>query len=215
MKEMKHKYELADGTPIPGVTTVTRLLDKPQLIHWAWQCGVDGRDYLMLRDEAATIGSAAHALIHAWVRGKAVDPSDITPNQLSQAHNCLNSFKDWWQQNKLILIASEISLVSEAWRYGGTPDLVVEWDGNIVLVDIKSGSRIYDEMLIQLASYNRLWDIHNPGKKKIDKCCLLRLNRDGSGLEQYLYNKLDDRYWQMFLSLLNIYNLQRELKYGN
>ena len=61
-------YRLEDGTRVPGVTTITnKFKDSGGLIHWAWQCGIDGVDYRAKRDEAGDVGHLAHAAVDADV----------------------------------------------------------------------------------------------------------------------------------------------------
>ena len=45
MKSKAHqRYKLADGTQVPGVTTITGQLNKPALIIWANRLGLQGID---------------------------------------------------------------------------------------------------------------------------------------------------------------------------
>ena len=62
MSRPKGGYKLADGTKVPGVTTVIgKLKDAGPLMYWAWQQGVEGKDFRETRDAAASAGTVVHA----------------------------------------------------------------------------------------------------------------------------------------------------------
>jgi hypothetical protein len=50
----------------------------------------------------------------------------------------------------------EKQLVSELWQVGGTFDLLLEIDGEEVIADLKTGKRVYDEVILQLAAYRAM-----------------------------------------------------------
>src|SRR5262245_37874576 len=61
-------YKLKSGKRVPGVTTVTGLLDDDKsgrLIGWAIKEMEAGRNPRERKDKAADVGTAAHALIEA------------------------------------------------------------------------------------------------------------------------------------------------------
>jgi len=46
-------YKLADGVPVPGVTTILSVLNKPALVKWANNLGLQGIDSSKYVDEKA------------------------------------------------------------------------------------------------------------------------------------------------------------------
>lgn len=71
-------YRLKDGTRVPSVTTIiSRFKESGGLVHWAWQLGIDGKDYRKVRDEAADAGTLAHALLECDHKGLAVGIDDM------------------------------------------------------------------------------------------------------------------------------------------
>lgn len=86
-------YKLKDGTRVPGVTTLTGVMDKPALVPWANRLGLERikvREYV---DDLAQIGRLAHYMVQcrveSMIKGDEVKPdlSDYTPNQIDLAEN--------------------------------------------------------------------------------------------------------------------------------
>lgn len=152
-------YYLPDGTKVPGTTTITnRFKDSGGLIHWAWQQGVDGINYRDTSASAADAGTLAHAMAEAYIKGEkeAVTVLDYTDEQVELATTGFAGFRRWMRQTKVSIIDQEMSLVCPEYEYGGTPDAVGIIDGELVLLDWKTSSGVYIEMLVQLAAYVNL-----------------------------------------------------------
>ena len=65
-------YRLADGTKVPGVTTILgRWKDSGGLLQWAFKQGQSGaRTLYEERDKAADIGTLAHAMVEHRLTGR-------------------------------------------------------------------------------------------------------------------------------------------------
>ena len=145
-------YKTADGVRVPGVTTVLGILAKPALIAWANKMGLAGIDTTKYVNAAADAGKACHAMIEAHLNREVFDESEYDDETLSLAENGYLKYLDWEGQHELTDIHSEMPLVSEAWRFGGTVDLYCKLDGVPTLIDFKTNqSGIYDEMMHQVA----------------------------------------------------------------
>ncbi len=152
-------YKNAAGKRLPGVTTVLGMLNKPALLKWAWQLGKDGIDLEASRQGAADIGTVAHALCEAHLREMEFDAGNIAPEALAKAENGFRRFLEFWTKEQLVLVATELVMVSEVMQVGGTLDIVaMRPDGSFVLVDLKSSKAIYDEMLVQAATYAAMYE---------------------------------------------------------
>lgn len=149
------KYTTADGKRVPGVTTiVSRYKDSGGLIHWAYQCGVDGIDYRAKRDDAADAGHAAHAAIEAEIHGQ---PAPTCPPEHAAAvASCVEAFRGWRDQTRLEILETEVPLVSEQYRFGGCFDALARVAGKLVLLDWKSSNRVYADYLAQMGGYDVL-----------------------------------------------------------
>lgn len=161
----KAGYRNAAGKRVPGCTTiVSRFKESGGLMHWAWQCGMDGLDINQVRDDAADAGTMAHDMIDCHLRGKKLDlPPEFNMNSpiLKNAEHAFLAYLEWAEQSKLKLVASEQSLVSEKHQFGGTFDAVLV-AGTLRLLDYKTSSGIYQDMLIQVGGgYSLLWAEHH------------------------------------------------------
>lgn len=214
MDKLKHNtkahtvYKLADGTRVPGATTITGLLNKPYLVKWANDLGIEGIDSSKYRDEAASVGTLAHALVQADIQGEQIDTTAYSPIDVDLAENSVLSFLEWKKTHKLKPIVCEVPLVSETMRYGGTVDCYCELDGVPTLLDFKTGKAIYDEYFVQLAAYRNILEEHG---YRVDTCKILRIGRDETeGFEERSVTHTD-RYFQIFTNLLDIYYIKKEL----
>lgn len=152
-------YKNRDGKRLPGVTTVLGMLNKPALLKWAWECGKNGLELERTRQVAADVGTVAHALCEAHLRGLELDRDNIAPDVLRKAETSFLRFLDWWDKERLEMVHSELAMVSETMQVGGTLDVLAKRsDGRRVVVDLKTSKGIYDEMLIQAATYAAMYE---------------------------------------------------------
>ena len=193
------EYRLADGTRVPGVTTITHLLDKPGLVQWAYKLGREGRDYRQVRDEAAEKGKAVHAWIEKALVTKTVDASTADPAWRPAA----DAFAFWLRGTDIEIDRTEVPLVSEAYRFGGTIDALTKAG---VVVDWKSGNRIYAEHVVQVAAYSVLANDEH-GRMKTDHAHILRVDKDTGGFAHiYLPEQGLAEGWAMFRLLRELYD---------
>ena len=199
-------YKNKDGQRLPGVTTITGQLDKPALIKWANNLGLQGIDSAKYTDHLAEIGTLAHDMTACYLRGVECDTSEYTTKQIDQAENSCLSFYEWEKDSKLEPILIEQPLVSEEYQFGGTIDFYGKCNIAQELIDLKTGKAIYPEMWYQVAGYRIL--LREQGYK-VDGCRILRIGRDETeGFDDPV--KADTTIQeQIFLSLLELYNLKK------
>jgi CRISPR/Cas system-associated exonuclease Cas4 (RecB family) len=170
-------YKNIAGDRVPGVTTVLGMLNKPALLKWAWQMGKDGRELDAVRQGAADIGTVAHALCEAYLRGMELDSSNITPEALSKAETGFLRFLDFWDKEGLKVVRTELVMISEAMQVGGTMDVLAQRpDGRLVVVDLKTSKGIYDEMLVQVATYAAMYE--EGSRQKVDEVYIVRIGKE-------------------------------------
>lgn len=204
-------YKTSDGKRVPGATTITGLLNKPYLITWANKLGLEGIDSTKYRDEAANVGTLAHAMIQAHLEGATVDESQFSPIDVDLAQNAVISYFEWEKQHKIEPLKCEVPMVSDTKLYGGTIDCYCMLDGVPTLLDFKTGKAIYDEYFVQLSAYKELL-IENGCP--VEQCRILRVGRDETeGFEERTVT--DTRlYYQIFQNLLDVYYLKKQLKWS-
>ena len=202
------RYKTSEGKVVPGATTITGLLNKPYLIKWANNLGLEGIDSSTYTDEAAKVGTLAHALIQADLQGETLDMRQYSPIQVDLAENAVISFFEWKKRHQIEVIACETPFVSDNMKYGGTVDCYCILDGKPTLLDFKTGKAIYEEYFVQLAAYAEL--LREAGHP-VEECRILRVGRDATeGFEER--SVADTRKWfEVFQHLLGVYYLKKDL----
>lgn len=205
------RYRLADGTIVPGVTTVLGVLNKPALVPWANKLGLQGIDTRNYVDELARIGTLAHALIEADLGAPAPDLTVYSPEEIDRAENALLSYYEWKRHHTIEARLIEHPMVSEEHRYGGTIDCYALVDGVPTLLDFKTSKAIYAEHIHQVAAYWLLLQEHDYHAEQVR---ILQVGRteDEGFTERVLPASRLDPHWRVFEHALAIYQLQQGLK---
>jgi hypothetical protein len=205
-------YKLAKGDRVPSVTTITgRFKDSGGLIHWAWTQGIEGKDYRETKEEAADVGAMVHDWIDAYIHGDKRKPFDsATAEQRAMAEKGFGSFLEWATQVGLDVLETEVPLVSEKHRFGGTFDALAKVAGRVILLDWKSSGGVYADYIVQLAGYREL--LRERGTT-VDEAQLLRFGKQHGDFHQHHYpSPLLDKAWTAFLHMRDLYELDKELK---
>ncbi len=217
MKTGAHQiYKQKSGRIVPGVTTVLGILNKPALLYWAWNLGMQKIDYRKFKDDKAMIGTLAHDLIESHLQNIPTDYSDYSKNQIDAAENSMLSWLEWEKQHPIKKIHSiEEQLVSEELPFGGTNDIfcALECEDGAFdeIIDLKTGKGIYDEYVYQVAALKHLQEEHG---RTVNRCRIINVPRteDETFLERIISPDELDKGWEIFKSCLNIYTLTKREK---
>ena len=203
------RYKNKEGKVIPGATTIIGLLNKPQLIIWANRLGLQGIDSTKYRDDKADIGTLAHAMVLADIKGEIADTSEYSKDQISQAENSYLSWLEWSKGKDVKPILLEAPLVSEEYQFGGMPDFLGHLNGTLVLMDYKTGG-IYKEAYIQCCAYRQLViENNNPPP---EKAIVLGIPRSADDeFKEVTYTNFDTG-WEIFKRLNECYQLLKQVK---
>jgi hypothetical protein len=181
-RDARHRYSWNGGSLYPSVTTILGIKDKPALVGWAKretaasavrnldvlaqmvqnggaQAAVDWLKRIpdFQRDASADLGSAVHAAAEAIGRGQPVAPDDaVQPFVTAYRRDFLDVFQPRF-------IALEAMVCSLRYEYGGTADAFAEIDGELWLLDYKTGAGVYSDVALQLAGLARAQFIGLPG----------------------------------------------------
>ena len=174
-----HLYYFSGAGPYPGVTTVTDVLDKPDLTKWHREQVaraaivsaarlLEDREtgnveaavtYLLAVRNEGTTGRERGSRIHAAV--ESILHREVVEIEAADAH-AIAGVRTWLNERKVRPIEIEAFLINEALGYGGTCDLIAEIDGETWLLDWKTSKsvawpsgQVYDEIRLQLAAYSR------------------------------------------------------------
>jgi len=204
------RYKNNAGDIVPGATTVINgVLAKPQLVIWANRLGLQGIDSTKYRDEMGDIGTLAHAMIMADLKGEPVDTSDYSREQIDKAENCFLSWLEWRKGKEVEPIHVEQPLVSEKYQFGGTFDFLGWIDGVMTLGDYKTGG-IWKEAYIQTCAYRQL--LIEAMFPIPDKILILGIPRTpDEKFQEVIYIEFN-KGWELFKHLRAAYGLLKEIK---
>jgi len=205
-------YYLADGSRVPSVTTILGVIAKPALIKWANNLGLQGIDSTKYVDALAGIGTLAHAMATAHLRGESpeaeCDGQDKATVDL--AENCFLSFLSWAKERDINPVLMEEPLVSDLFRYGGKFDFYGHIDGRLTVADFKTGSGIWPEHFYQLAAYGHLL-VENGYEKPVDYLVINIPRASSESFDTKTRTDVSDD-WAMFKLALEMYKLQAKIR---
>jgi hypothetical protein len=97
------RYMDPNGKRARGTTTI--ISDnlgwgKGGLLWWAWNEGIEGRDYRETRDDAAHAGTVAHYLVECDIKGETPDLSKYDPGTVERAEQGFESFTKFKEMTK-------------------------------------------------------------------------------------------------------------------
>lgn len=175
-KVSRRRY-LLDGEPLDSVSSIVDALRKEGLERWIeteatrgavlaermgelddvpesdWAIRVKslGLGATAKRDEAADRGTIIHEAGHALTRGEVPNPSEFPIAGRPWVQGMMRA---WLALDPSEVVAAEQIVCNPEYRYAGRPDLVAVVDGQVTLVDYKSGrGRIYDSAHFQARLY--------------------------------------------------------------
>lgn len=180
----------------------------------------DNWHYRKKRDDAANAGTIAHDLVERWIKGDK-KLADATPAMIAKDQECdielaemarkaMDAFLEWADQSKLTTAATEIPMVSETYRFGGTPDAILV-NGKLSMGDWKTSNAIYPDYLLQLAAYKELWEENRPDEPIVGGFHLLRFDKEFGDFHHHFWSELDDA-WAAFMAERDLYDLMKKLE---
>lgn len=204
-------YNNAAGERVPSVTTITgRFKESGALLHWAWNEGREGRDFRETRDKAADAGTCAHAMIEAHIKGQEFVREGWGAEALPKAQQAFEAFHTWAEGTRMTPHASEVRLVSETHRFGGTIDCVACVGNGLAIIDFKTGG-IYADHLYQVAAYSMLWDENHPDEPITGGFHLCRFSRDNADFGHSYFGELEGAK-RGFLLMRELYSLDQSIR---
>lgn len=209
-------YRNQAGDQVPGVHDITNAFcPKPALVHWAYNQGRKGVP--LYERSTLDIGSAVHAMAELNLKGRPSREIEERchevlrePGDLAKAWAAYSAFEAWRDACAVRSIAHEVTLVSETYQLGGTPDCVALIEGEPALIDLKTCSsaptRPYEEQLLVMAAHAELWNERHPDQA-ITSCHIIYLPKDG---KQPKHHSIADYapQWQVFSHLLTAFQVK-------
>lgn len=210
-------YKNREGKRVPSVTTILRQIGWSQdaLMWWAWNEGIEGRNYRETSGKAADVGTVVHAYIEADLKGedfKLDNIQGLTPEQYDDCRTAIGAWHRWKEQTRLEPVSSEISLVSEELQFGGTMDCVMIQD-RLSILDLKTSKSLYPNVLPQIAAYGKVYE--ECEKKTIEEYYVLRLGKEDAGFHFHSWmgtSKPITYAWEVFKLCRRLYDAEKILK---
>ena len=209
-------YQRKAKTFYPSVTYVLSYFPKGKFFE-NWMKDVGHNSDIIAR-KAAEEGTETHNTIEDFLNGKEI----VWINEYGKTNHSLIvwqmilRFADFWNTVKPRLIATEQHIFSDKYQYAGTIDLVVEIDGKIWLLDIKTSNSLHTSYDLQLAAYAQAWnETHN---EKVERTGILWLkastrgegkgdNIQGKGWQLKVVDDIEKNF-KMFQNIQEIYKLE-------
>lgn len=209
-------YRTEAGDYIPSVTTILEAYPKgAQYYEWLKKNGEDSDN---IRDEAGRRGSRVHQMTEAYDNGETVSLIDEQGNiniKVSE-WNMFEKYVEFRTRFPFEIIKNEFTLISPGLGFAGTVDRVIELDGKVILVDIKTSNAIYDSYWLQIVSYKKLLEEIDI---KVDDVGILWLNAktrtegkkgdyQGPGYQLVLHGGDTKKEWELFLATKKLWDAQ-------
>jgi hypothetical protein len=207
-------YKTADGTRVPGVTTICGVMDKPALVKWANNLGLQGTDSTKYVDALAASGTLAHYWAEEVLIGREPDQAVLDEYAKCDQDRAMTSvikLMEWMKEHEIEVLGRELQMVSERHAFGGTCDIYARVDGKLTLVDIKTCKALYgagDEKWTQLAGYKMLLE---EAGKTVDEAYILRIGRNEDEGFEYARQPNPEGHAARFLICLDLYTINRQL----
>jgi len=204
-------YRNKKGERVPSVTTIINQwgIKTTPLMYWAWKQGEKGVP--LYEKEEADVGTLAHLMVDADVKGKEIDLGQFSINIAEQAKICHQNFQEWKKRNDFKPVQTEVSLISEEHQYGGTLDIAAMIDGKLSIADLKTGKDVYEDHIIQLVAYEHLWIENFPDNPLTGGFHVIRTGKEIAMFSHSWYGEFPYA-WDVFLALRNLYNWAKEIK---
>jgi len=224
-EETRHIFSHENGKRISGVTSITGMIDKSQILIW-WAIGLTKgyllrvlsvgkigtedieeacKQHTIKKAEAGDIGTQIHGWIENWINNKKQElPTD------EKVVNGINAFLKWIKETGIELSQSEEIVYSKKYDYAGIMDAEGKQDGKSYIIDFKSSKGIYNEYRYQLSAY---WNAREEETgKKYDGGWIVKFGKDdGEFAVLFIDPKEYKKDFKAFLGALAIKKREKEL----
>jgi len=148
---MPHTECYVNGVWYPSVSTIISAESKPWLQTWREKWGSLAERKVKAANE---IGTEFHRCVEQYLETGGYQLSmTLSTAYYPRLRGMMGSFVDWATSVNGEIHSTELKVISHTHTYSGTLDAVGTFDGNPMLYDWKTSSRIYPDMDIQLVAY--------------------------------------------------------------
>ena len=228
-----HFYRSALSGKLVSSVTQRLILEKPHLIPWAVERGIEWLEehdrfarlktdlrketitgakfaFTDTRDDAGFVGSQAHQAIedycNEWIKGEM--PADIRKfisGSDGRVFAAARSAEKIFKDTSAIPIATEILVGDEKVGSAGTLDMIVMVDGKLELWDWKSSNSVNDHYALQVSAYKMFFQ--RMSGLKISKTKIMHLSKNYDKV--LVYNIADTAgAFRAFCAISKVYDWQ-------
>jgi hypothetical protein len=186
------RYYRRNGKYYPSVTYVLGYYPKGKFFeNWLKQVGF-ASDYIVKK--AAEEGTQTHELCEAYLNGEELNflDSNGRPQCNPDVWQMFLRFVEFWETFKPGLIETEVHLFSDELKVAGTCDLIVEINGELWLLDLKTSNQLQTTYELQTAIYGQCYK--ECFGKKIDRYGILWLK---SSKRKASTGKMQGKGWEV------------------
>ncbi len=224
--ETNNRIELLDnrfyefrGQFYPSVTTILDAYPKgPAFYEWLKMAGEKADE---IRDSFGKRGSVVHQLTERYDKEEEVHlMSGGEPAYTSLEWSMFERYIEFSTKFTPEILGIELNYASDTLGYGGTLDRIINLNGELVLIDIKTSNYMHNHFWLQMAAYVKLFEAKNPGEaNKIKKIAILWLNAktrtdgkkdaiQGNGWQLKFGEKTIDEYWELFQAVHKLWLIE-------
>jgi hypothetical protein len=191
------RYYSRHGEYYPSVTYVLSYFPKNKFFE-DWLKDV-GHNATYIAKRAAEEGTQVHDAVERYLKGEKITWVDEygKTNYSLDVWKMILKFTDFWTTYNPTLIESEIHLFSDELKIAGTCDLVVEMNGEIWILDIKTSNSLHTSYDLQLAAYTKCWN--EAFEEKVTRNGILWLKSSKRGPDKS-GKKIQGKGWELFES---------------
>ena len=186
------RYYRRNGNYYPSVTYVLSYYPKGKFFeNWLKQVGFSA-DFIVKK--AAEEGTQVHELAEAYLNGEELKFLDDRgrPQYNPDVWQMFLRFVEFWEIFKPTLIETEVHLFSDVLKVAGTCDLIVEINGELWLLDLKTSNQLQTVYELQTAVYGQCYE--ECFGKKIDRYGILWLK---SSKRKASKDKMQGKGWEV------------------
>lgn len=176
--------------------------DANMLAEWEQQAK---KNYRKVSEVAMSYGTTVHELIESYCHtGIAPDLKD----DVGEVQTAWAAWMAWVEEHDYEPLLQEVEVFNHDYKYAGRFDAIAKVNGVVTLLDFKTSTGIYDEMLFQLAAYWKGDTAAITQLPKIEQAGILRLDKV-TGLPEWKVFTLADlaHGWEVFSHLAKVYYL--------
>jgi hypothetical protein len=186
------RYYRRNGEYYPSITYILQYYPKGKHFEdWLKQVG-NNADYIVRK--AAEDGTQTHGLCETYLNGEEINflSTSGDPKYDINIWQMFLRFVEFWETFNPVLIETEVHLFSDEWKVAGTCDLVVEIEGKIWVLDIKTSNHLHTTYDFQTAVYGKCYE--ECFGKKIDHRGILWLKSAKRGPKK---DKMQGKGWEV------------------